>query len=186
MEALELDNYTFKDYEEISQNDRCELIFGEIVMMASPNDAHQSIVLNIANEIKNFLKSKKSQCRVRISPYDIKLQNETSQSVVQPDVMLFCNDNIKNKINNIPIVVFEILSPSTAKYDMGSKKSLYESFGVEEYFLISPEYKNVQLFKLIDNKYQHGGLFLQDSEFVIESLDLTIKVNELFDDLLED
>jgi len=46
MEALKLNEYGFKEYEEISKNDRCELIFGEIYMMASPSYEHQAIVGN--------------------------------------------------------------------------------------------------------------------------------------------
>ncbi|NEW60800.1 Uma2 family endonuclease, partial [Sulfurovum sp. bin170] len=40
MESLKLDEFTFEDYYQISENDRCELIFGEIVMMASPSYLH--------------------------------------------------------------------------------------------------------------------------------------------------
>jgi hypothetical protein len=57
MESLKLDEFSFKDHYQISQSDRCELIFGEIIMMASPNDFHQLITGNIFNMEHNINKT---------------------------------------------------------------------------------------------------------------------------------
>ena len=114
MEAVKLDEFGFKEYEEISKNDRCELIFGEIYMMASPSYEHQVIVSNLITLIKNRIRDKKSKCKAVVAPFDVKLKKGRSENVVQPDVAIYCNDKMKREVNNIPNVVFEVLSPSTA------------------------------------------------------------------------
>jgi len=183
MEALKLNEFTFDDYYQISQNNRCELIFGEIVMMASPSDFHQLITGNIFNTLKNRMRAKENPCLVRISPYDIKLKNQQSENVVQPDVMVFCDkDNIKKEVNNIPTVVFEVTSPSTSKNDYSSKRELYELFGIKEYYIISPEYKTVQKFVLKEGKLQSENIFVENQKFTIDILQEEIEIKELFEE----
>ena len=183
MESLKLDEFCFEDYYQISQNERCELIFGEIVMMASPSDFHQLITGNIFNILKNRMKAKKNPCLVRISPYDIKLKKGESENVVQPDVMVFCKKrDIKKETNNIPTVIFEVTSPSTSKNDYSSKKELYEIFGIKEYYIISSEYKTVQKFVLKKNKLQSVSTFVENQKFTIDVLEEEIVIKELFEE----
>ena len=55
-EALKLKNYTYQDYLDIdrSTDERVELIFGDIYMMAGASALHQDIVGNIFFIIKNI------------------------------------------------------------------------------------------------------------------------------------
>ena len=53
-----------------------------------------------------------------------------------------------------PDLVIEILSPSTAKLDYKEKKSVYEKFGVQEYFMVDPDSKSVASFFLKKGKYE--------------------------------
>jgi len=183
MEAIKLDEYGFKDYEEISQNDRCELIFGEIYMMASPSYEHQAVVSNLITLIKNRIKEKKSKCKAVVAPFDVKLKKNRSENVVQPDVAIYCNDAMKKEVNNIPTVVFEVLSPSTAMKDKYDKLKLYEMFGIEEYFLVSPEYKSVEVFRLKNGKYEYDQAFFLDMKFEIKALEDKFDVDDVFEDI---
>lgn len=49
--------------------------------------------------------------------------------------------------------MLEILSPQNAKYDFEEKKEVYERYGVEEYFIIEPETKQVYRFKLTNGEF---------------------------------
>ena len=51
-------------------------------------------------------------------------------------------------MTDIPLFVTEILSPSTRKKDLTVKKDLYERIGVEEYWLVSPQEKAVEVYKM--------------------------------------
>ncbi len=54
-----------------------------------------------------------------------------------------------------PNLVLELLSPSTAAYDRGEKKRIYEQiFGTSEYFLYPPRTEALEGYRLLDNAYQ--------------------------------
>ncbi len=149
-EARKLDSYTYEEYlaidQSLRQGERCELIFGEIHMMAGASAAHQDTVLNIATLLKNLTRDTPT-CKARIAPYDLKLQCRGSTHVVQPDVMLWCSNTER------PCALFEVLSPSTAKKDKGVKKELYELCGIQNYYLVDPENRIVDHYRLLDGRY---------------------------------
>ena len=177
-EAIKLENYSYEDYLQIDKtsNERVELIFGKIYMMAGASAEHQDVVLNLATIIKNFTKDKNS-CKPRVAPYDLKLKVDNQINVVQPDVMIFCENS------NTPCAVFEVLSKSTAYKDKSIKKELYEKSGIKEYFLIDYNFAIVEKFKLTNNKYEYIGAFSLKQSIEIECINQEILVDDIFDGL---
>ena len=49
--------------------------------------------------------------------------------------------------------MIEILSPSTAYYDLRKKYRKYEECGVNEYWIVDPEIKKIEVFENRDRKY---------------------------------
>ena len=45
----------------------------------------------------------------------------------------------------------EILSPSTAKRDVGRKREIYVESGVEEFWVVSPKTRTVEVWRLREN-----------------------------------
>ena len=174
-EALKLENYSYEDYLNIdsSTTERVELLFGKIYMMAGASAFHQDIVGNIFFGIKNITKEQK-KCQPRVAPFDLKLVVDEQTNVVQPDVMLFCD-------NELPCAVFEVLSPSTAYRDKTVKKELYEKSGIGEYFLVNGDFKLIEKFMLVDGKYQYIGVFGEDDSFRLDCLGVDISVKEVFE-----
>jgi Uma2 family endonuclease len=177
-EAKELENYTYEDYLQIDKttNERVELIFGKIYMMAGASAAHQDVVLNLATILKNFTKDN-SECKPRIAPYDLKLKVNNQINIVQPDIMIFCQNS------QIPCAVFEVLSKSTAYKDKSVKKELYEKSGIDEYFLVDYNFAIVEKFKLINNKYEYIGAFSLEQTIKIECINQEILVDDIFEGL---
>lgn len=176
MDAKKLENYSYDDFIEISksfgENERAELIFGQIYMMSGANALHQDLVLNIAILLKQIDKEKK--CHPRIAPFDLKIKCAGSINVVQPDIMLFCEDK------KFPCAVFEVLSPTTAYKDKSIKKELYEICGIKEYCIVSPEYSIVDLYRLKDNKYELVKSLYKDDILSLECLEKDIDLKEVF------
>ena len=175
-EARVLDNYSYEDYLNIanSTKQRVELIFGKIYMMAGASALHQDIVLSIAYFLKAISKEKK-ECIPRIAPYDLKLKVDGTINIVQPDIMLFCQDKSK------PCAIFEVLSVSTALKDKTVKKELYEKSGIKEYFLVNAEYKIIDKFILNSGKYEYVGAFGEEDSLKIECLNSEIDLKEVFE-----
>ncbi|MDX2048214.1 MAG: Uma2 family endonuclease [Chitinophagaceae bacterium] len=59
----------------------------------------------------------------------------------------------KGKVYGAPDMIVEILSPGNKKHDLEDKKLVYEQSGVQEYFVISPESKDVVTYYLSDGKF---------------------------------
>ena len=144
------ETYTYEDYLTWDGPERWELIDGVPYLMASPVPGHQTILLNLAATFHAHLQGK--SCTPYISPLDVTFEeDEQTKSVVQPDFFVMCGEYGRDKrIIGVPVLVVEILSPSTAGNDFVRKLNLYQRMGVHEYWIIEPEEKIV-------NVYLHDG-----------------------------
>ncbi len=175
-EAVKLENYTYEDYLAIdkSTKERVELIFGKIYMMAGASAQHQDVVLNIATMLKERSREK-GECHPRVAPFDLKLIVANQINVVQPDIMLFCEDE------NLPCAIFEVLSPSTALKDKNDKKTLYEKSGIKEYFLVDIKFVIVEKFELINNKYEYIKAYGINDKIELKCLRENLLVKDIFE-----
>jgi Uma2 family endonuclease len=90
------------------------------------------------------------------APLDVYL--DEIANAVQPDLIVVLKDNLKiidrrGHIHGVPDLLIEILSESNKKHDLVRKKSLYERFGVKEYWIIDPETKKTIGFELKNGHY---------------------------------
>ncbi|MCU0374388.1 MAG: Uma2 family endonuclease [Chitinophagaceae bacterium] len=144
-----LPHYTYADYKHWEGN--WELIEGiPHAMSPAPLPKHQYIASNLTGELRNALK--KSGCKkCRASqPVDYKLAEDT---IVQPDVLVYCAEATKPYLDFPPVFIAEILSPSTALKDRHTKYNLYEKAGVKWYVLVNPETDVVQIYLLENESY---------------------------------
>ncbi|TAF77695.1 MAG: Uma2 family endonuclease [Bacteroidetes bacterium] len=179
-------SYTIGDYLSWQFDEMVELIKGKIYNMSpAPRSKHQAISGNVYSEIYTLLKRKK--CKVFHAPFDVYLKGMESDkdTVVQPDICIICD---KSKIGEFgcigaPDMIIEILSPSSMKRDLDYKFHLYEENGVKEYWIISPEYKQISIYILKENLYEHLGDFTTDDEYVfIHTLEQEkIKTSDIFE-----
>lgn len=99
------------------------------------------------------------------APLDVYL-DETE--TYQPDIIFISNerlDIIEEKcIKGAPDLVVEILSPNTGYYDLRSKYKVYEKKGVQEYWIVDPQAKSIQIF------YSREGKFVLDQEAEVEGV----------------
>ena len=103
-----------------------ELIEGQIVMMTNPNRRHEHIVSNIGARLKLAMDAR--GCRTYQGGMRVQLgDNESGIDKVKPDVVVRCgkSDGKKNYITD-PLVIVEVLSPSTMDYDRGPKLDFYK------------------------------------------------------------
>jgi len=153
MEALKYDNfqyYTYADYE--LWEDSWELIDGIAYAMApAPYPQHQKVVANVWRELDKNLECSTENCEVYLAPIDWKVNDST---VVQPDVVLFCEKTTNQYFSKTPPLVVEVLSKSTALKDVTTKMKLYEREGVEFYIIIEPNSELSDIFRLVDGEYQ--------------------------------
>lgn len=127
---------------------RHELIDGEHFMSPAPNLKHQMIVGNLFAAFRDYLRAKPVG-RVLLAPVDVVLSDF---DVVEPDLVFVASDRLgiltEANIQGAPDLVVEVLSESTRRHDLVTKRRLYGRFGVREYWVIDPVVDTVLVFAL--------------------------------------
>ena len=167
MEAIDYENfqyYTYDDYKHWEES--YELINGIAYSMApAPYPKHQRIVARLWQELDNNLICSNPECEVYIAPIDWKIDEN---SVVQPDVALFCEETQKQFFSKTPPLIVEVLSKSTALKDVTSKFELYQREGVLFYIIVEPHTELSDIFRLTDGKYQLIKKATREDEYLFE------------------
>lgn len=115
---------------------RYELIEGELVVTPAPRSPHQLAVLGLIRVLDPWLRLS-SDYRVLMSPADISLGED---EILQPDVFVYRTADGAplhdwRDISEL-LLVIEVLSPSTARYDRHLKRRRYQRAGVPEYWIV--------------------------------------------------
>jgi len=147
--------YTYEDYLKLPDDrNRYEIINGELIMTPAPKMIHQKISGNMELQLRLFVKKNKLG-EVFDTPCDVFL---TQKDIVQPDILFVSNENKKiiteDNIKGAPDLAIEVLSPTTAYYDLIEKKELYEKFGVREYWIVDYKKHWVEVHVLKNKKYE--------------------------------
>lgn len=143
---------------------RDEKINGVVYDMSPrPNYKHGVINGNIYNMIKNSLKN--SMCLVFMENLDFHYHPDINDDYLCPDIMIVCDrKHLKGSFyNGVPRFIVETLSPSTAKRDKTEKKDIYETAGVEEYWIVSPQ-GFVEIYYLENGKYVLNQSYLLQND----------------------
>ena len=159
-----LPKMTYRDYKRIPDDIRCELINGVIYMMASPDDMHQWILLELGTQLKIQLKGKKCTPYVE---FDVRLfytPDESDATTVRPDIIVVCDETKvfgKKNCEGPPDFVIEIASDSSQKRDFEYKKLEYEKAGVKEYWIVCKG--TLHRFLLSNSVYKESVFLLKES-----------------------
>ena len=141
---------TYQDYSDLEGDERYELLDGVLVLLASPNEVHQTASLRMIVRTNAFV-DENDLGRVFHAPYDVLF---TDTDVVQPDVMFVSKERYHIRtpanIQGAPDLAVEILSPSSSRRDWHDKRELYARHGVREYWIVDPTHRIVSVLQLRD------------------------------------
>src|ERR1700722_4745315 len=161
---------------------RSEFLDGEMWAMSGGSMQHSQLGMNLSGLLYNALLEGDCQAftpdfRVRVAP---------GRMYAYPDITVVCGkpllaDNQQDTLLN-PTVIFEILSPSTEKYDRGVKFQFYRAIqSLRDYVLVSQD-------RVLIEKYtrtEAGTWTLRDYQrledaFTIESIDTRLPVGPIY------
>ena len=144
---------TYADYCRTPDDERYELLDGELVMSPSPNRAHQRIDARLGALLHAFVEEM-SLGEIYHAPFDVVLSDT---NVVQPDLLFVSKEQAyivtEDNIRGAPDLVVEIISPSTAERDRTFKRALYARYGVREYWLVDPDIRTVTVLLLDEGAF---------------------------------
>ena len=125
--------FTYEDYQHTPDDQRYELLDGELIMSPAPNLGHQRSGTQLGWRLAQFV-VERGLGEVFFAPCDVVLSNT---DVVQPDLLFVSHERAHlllggANVLGAPDLVVEILSPSTAGRDQTLKYSLYVMLHIRE------------------------------------------------------
>jgi Uma2 family endonuclease len=160
-----------------TQTVKHEFLAGEVFAMVGATKTHGALTLNIAMALRRHLRG--TPCSTFVT--DIKLQVQAANAYFYPDVLVTCSaaDRSDPKIVREPSLVVEVLSPSTAAYDVGGKFAAYRQLhSLKEMVFIDPDSHRCDVYRK-GSVETNGGLWVlhpfepdQDVRFASVELDL--------------
>ena len=160
----------YLEFERFAQ-ERHEFLDGSVYAMAGESLAHSTICFNLNTIVGLQLRGKN---RRGFSP-NMKVATNEAGLFSYPDLAIVCGTpaflDEKGDVLTNPVVIFEVLSPSTENYDRGEKFLRYTNYieTLEDYVLISQDRL------LIEHYSRHSGW--DKTEF--EGLDAVLKLDSV-------
>ncbi len=131
--------YTVADIYRLPEGQRAELIDGKMYDMAAPTRTHQQIALNLAAEIRDYIRRTGGSCEVDIAPFAVFLKDD-DRNYVEPDVSVVCDPGKLDDdgCHGAPDWIAEVVSPGSIHMDYINKLYQYRTAHVREYWIIDP------------------------------------------------
>jgi Uma2 family endonuclease len=172
---------TYEDWLALPDDHRYELIDGELFMSPSPNIGHQRVLRDLAFILVNHLRQS-GRGELLFAPTGVRLDE---RSVLEPDLLVVLRDHASRVATQVidgpPDLVVEILSPGTARRDLGIKREKYRSTAVPEYWIVDPINARVEVLVLENDDYVRFGMFSRSDTLRSRVLaDLAIALCDVF------
>ena len=132
---------------------RHEIIDGEHHVTPSPNTKHQAVSMNLAAILWTYLKVHPIGA-VFAAPFDVVFSD---RDIVEPDLLYISRERSSvvtdQHVRGAPDLVVEILSPGTRTTDEVTKRTLYERWGVNEYWVVDPERDAIAIHRIVEGAF---------------------------------
>ena len=159
MVEAKLNTLTYEDYLKTPDDERWELLNGELIMIASPNTAHQRTIRILLSFLDAFV-TEQGLGEFFVSPYDVVL---SPTNVLQPDLLFVARDResiiTADNIKGAPSLVVEVISPSTSVRDREVKRDIYAEHGVSEYWLADPDAQTISVMVRQGEAFREVGMY---------------------------
>ncbi|MDC7787181.1 Uma2 family endonuclease [Rhodoplanes sp. TEM] len=172
--------YDFTDRQ--PDEEKWELIEGEFVLQASPGFQHQLIVMNLSVALKNRQREHDASWEV-LPGLGVRI---STTSRPEPDVLILpklpppLDPTLRDRDD--VLVVFEVLSPSTAERDLRWKREAYTSLAsLTHYVVIAQNAWDVVVFAR-DTDFAELRLSGRDDALAFPALGVTLPLSEIYRD----
>jgi len=160
-----------------------EFFAGEVLSMTGASEAHNLICVNVIAELRNQLRGR--SCK--IYPSDMRVKVEATGLYTYPDISVVCGDaqfadtELDTLIN--PLVIIEVLSPSTERYDRGRKFQQYRVLpSLREYVLVAQDHPRIEHYHLQETgTWQLSDAQGMEANLELPSIGCTLALAEVYE-----
>ena len=160
IQAIDDKIYTVEEYIQLDEASdiRHEFINGQLYDMSGNSDIHNEMVGNLYFLLRNLLSGSKN--KLYFEQVKVKIQGEDHYTY--PDMFVTNHpDDLQNKyIKQYPVLLIEVLSDSTRKYDTIDKFIQYQKIETLEYYiLVEPEFMYINCFSKDDTGEWQSAIY---------------------------
>ena len=161
---------------------RSEYINGEVINMSGASLAHNLITGNIFGQLYTRLRG--GRCIVFAN--EMRVSIATAKSYFYPDVSVVCEeprfeDDVFDTLLN-PIVIVEVLSPSTEAYDRGEKFAHYRQLpSLQEYILVAQDQIRVEHYRRQERQWIFTDFGMHDEVLSLPSLQCELPLPDIYE-----
>ena len=153
--------WTYEDYRQLPDDGyRYEVINGVLLMSPPPRTRHQDVCGELAFAMRMFTRNEQ-QGKVYEAPIEVILPGIATP--VQPDILFIRTERLgivgSTRIEGAPDLIVEILSPGNWLTDRREKFRAYEAAGVQEYWIVDPDRRTIEVYVLREGNYALAGQY---------------------------
>lgn len=186
--------YTIEEYlkRERAAEERHEYLDGSIYQMAGESGAHADICANLSASLHAQLRN--TACRGRIANTKVRsgpapFSPRSSKGLFSyPDFLVVCDpiqyhDEFRDIVTN-PVVIFEVLSPSTEEFDRDIKFERYDRWNpsLQDYLLVAQNVPKIEHYtRQSDGSWRYRVYRGLTASFTIESIKCGLSLVEVYE-----
>lgn len=170
-EVKNLSYITLEEFETMEKDERLtyELINNIVMMSPSPSKEHQIIGNKILFRLNINLVHTTCQ---PLYEYDIRANGD----IYRPDIMVFCEDD-----EELPLIVIEIVSPTSKRRDLVIKVAKYEQAGIAEYWIADPKTRTITVHDFVNAETE---IYMIEDTIKSKAVpEIIISVADIFEDV---
>ncbi len=154
---------------------------GVLYAMTGAGNAHNRVATNITIALGGTLRGR--PCQVFNSDTKIQLMLPTQTRYYYPDVSVVCRSNPPtDSFQDEPVVVVEVLSPSTRRLDNGEKREAYLSLpSVRVYLMVETTHPRVEVYRLTEQGFVEEHYQGLEAVILLPEIDAALPLSEIYE-----
>ena len=169
---------------ELKSDVRHEYLGGRLYAMAGAGEPHNEIAGNIFSALHNGLRGK--PCRAFINDMKCRIESPQHDVFYYPDVMVTCGPRGEPRyFKRDPVIIFEVLSPSTDSIDRREKFFAYTSLPtLEAYVLVEQEKIGVTVFRRSGEGWATEEIEARDGVLQLPRIEMELPLTLIYEEVL--
>ncbi len=170
----------FLEWAEAQDGGRYQLIAGEIVAMAPERAEHVHVKREIANALDAAIAKAKLPCRAFVDGLGVKIDDAT---VFEPDALVNCGPAFSRSslIAPNPVIVVEVISPTSVARDLAAKYANYFRHpSVEHYLILFIESRLALLHSRAESETLRSRIAREGDRLTLDPPGIEVAVSDFF------
>lgn len=157
---------------------RYELVDGKVIAMSPERARHVRAKMSVATALQNSIDRGKLPCESFVDGMTVVIDENTAR---EPDALVQCGKPIDpdSLIADNPVIVVEVLSPSSERADTSEKLAEYFSVGSIRHYLIVNPFRRLVIRHSMSESGEIETRIVESGELDLSPPGLALSVDEL-------